>query len=155
MPIPAPTCTLSVNPSTINAGGSTTLTWTTTNASSVTSSQFTANTVNGSVTVSPSNTTTYTANVIGINGTTVACTSTTVTVNQIAPTNPSCAFSPSSVSVSQGQPVTLSYQTQNALNGTFTLTPTIGFSPSSFSNLGTTSNGVITTSTFTTPGLYE
>lgn len=155
LPIPAPTCTLSVNPSTINAGGSTTLTWTTTNASSVTSSQFTANTVNGSVTVSPSNTTTYTANVIGINGTTVACTSTTVTVNQIAPTNPSCAFSPSSVSVSQGQPVTLSYQTQNALNGTFTLTPTIGFSPSSFSNLGTTSNGVITTSTFTTPGLYE
>lgn len=154
LPTPAPTCTISVNPSTINAGGSTTLTWSTTNASSVTSSQFTANGLNGSVTLSPNTTTTYTANVVGTNGQTVACTSTTVTVNPLI-TNPSCTFSPSSVSVSQGQSATLNYQTQNALNGAFSMNPVIGFNPSSFSNLGTTPNGTITTSTFTTPGVYQ
>lgn len=76
------------------------MTWSTTNASSVTSSQFTANAVNGSVTLSPNTTTTYTANVLGANGQTVACTSTTVTVNPIL-VNPVCTFSPSSVSVNQ------------------------------------------------------
>ncbi len=85
-PTPAPTVdSFTANPSTITEGESTTLSWTTTNATSVTVTDGAGNTVysgtavDGSTTVSPTATTTYTLTATGDGGTATA--SVTVTVN--------------------------------------------------------------------------
>src|SRR5207344_3135703 len=50
---PAPTVTLSANPASITSGQSSTLTWSSTNATSFTGTGFTASGTSGSVSVSP------------------------------------------------------------------------------------------------------
>jgi len=61
-----PTASLSANPATINSGGSSTLTWSTTNATSVTiDNGIGSEPASGSVTVSPTQTTTYTLTATG------------------------------------------------------------------------------------------
>jgi phosphatidylinositol-3-phosphatase len=67
-PTPAPTATISANPTSITQGGSTTLTWSSTNATSATLNGSAVAT-SGSQTVSPSSTTTYTLSVTGAGGT--------------------------------------------------------------------------------------
>lgn len=77
--LPAPTITLTANPTTITAGQSTTLTWSSTGATSLTSSNFGAKDINGTVAVTPAQTTTYTITVQGAGGSTTG--QATVTVN--------------------------------------------------------------------------
>ncbi|HXH95518.1 MAG TPA: Ig domain-containing protein, partial [Thermoanaerobaculia bacterium] len=70
------------SPSTINAGQSSTLSWATTNATTVSISGVSGTQPNnGSVSVSPTTTTTYTLTATGFGGTTTAAT--TVTVTQV------------------------------------------------------------------------
>ena len=83
---PAPTVdSFTANPSTITEGNSSTLSWQTTNATSVTvkdgngSTVYSGSTVDGSVSVSPTSTTTYTLTATGNGGSATA--SVTVTVN--------------------------------------------------------------------------
>lgn len=80
---PAPTCTLSASPATIENGAQSTLTWTSTNGTSATLTGFGGVPINSSKVVQPSQTTGYTLTV-KVDGGTVTC-STTVTVTQTTP----------------------------------------------------------------------
>ena len=78
-----PICTLTPNPGIINSGGSSTLSWTTQNATSISISPNVGSTTslpNGSVPVTPTSNTTYTATVTGAGGQTSTCT-TNITVS--------------------------------------------------------------------------
>ena len=111
----APTVTLAVSPTSINAGALSTLTWTSTNATSVSISpavpQEDVSTVplNGSVTISPAQTTTYTITANGPGGT--ASATATLTVVQVPPTV-QLTLTPSSIAT--GQSSVLSWSTTNA-----------------------------------------
>ncbi|MGB8478746.1 MAG: alkaline phosphatase family protein [Acidobacteriaceae bacterium] len=81
-----PTAKLTASPSTITAGQTSTLTWTTTNATTVSIDQgIGAVSSSGTTVVSPTNTTQYTLTATGSGGTATA--STTVTVQTIGVTN--------------------------------------------------------------------
>lgn len=78
-PPPVPTVSLSANPTSIQSGGSSTLTWVSTDATSCTLDQGIGTVApNGSTTISPAATTTYTITATGAGGTVTA--NTTVTV---------------------------------------------------------------------------
>jgi hypothetical protein len=80
---PTPACFLNANPTSINQGGSATLTWGGTNIQSVSINNGIGNqNVNGSTNVSPSNTTTYTGNFVSTTGQTITC---SATVNVVPP----------------------------------------------------------------------
>ncbi|MGH9436703.1 MAG: peptidoglycan-binding protein [Terriglobia bacterium] len=64
-PASAATATLTANPTSITSGGSSTLAWSSTNATSCTGTGFTASGTSGSVSVSPTETTTYAVNCSG------------------------------------------------------------------------------------------
>jgi peptidoglycan-associated lipoprotein len=84
-PAAAPTVTLSANPSSINAGDSSTLSWTSTNATSVTiAPEVGTVTAEGNTKVSPSDSATYTITATGPGGTANA----TARVTVAAPTPP-------------------------------------------------------------------
>ncbi len=97
---------------TINPGQSSTLSWTTTNATSVSISGVVAGQpVNGSVSVSPVVTTTYTLTAAGPGGTVTA--TATVTVNAVS--SPAVlSFVADPTTVNSGQSSTLSWSTTNA-----------------------------------------
>ena len=99
------------NPATITTGQSATLTWTTTNATSVSISGITgALEANGSTTVSPTETTTYT---LTAHGASITVRDTvTVTVNPPDPVIDT--FTASSTSITSGTEVTLTWTTTNA-----------------------------------------
>src|SRR6185312_1432621 len=89
-PPSAPTIHFYANPATIDAGGSTQLTWSATNAKTVVIDHdigIVQPAASGSSQVSPAGTTTYTATVTGDNGETVSQ-SATVVVNPLAPPPP-------------------------------------------------------------------
>lgn len=86
-PPPPPTATFTANPATITKGQSTTLTWQTTNATSVNITGVGAVQASGSSTVTPAQTTTYQLTASGAGGTQTA--SAQVTVNAPAPPPPS------------------------------------------------------------------
>jgi cell wall-associated NlpC family hydrolase len=100
------------SPSTITAGQSSTLSWTTTNATTVSISGVTGTQpANGSVSVSPTTTTTYTLTATGSGGT--ASATATITVNPVTtPTVISFVGNPSTITV--GQSSTLSWATMNS-----------------------------------------
>lgn len=75
---PAPTITLSANPTTIAPGGSSTLTWSTTNATSCTSPGYGTVPTAYSFTVTPASTTTYSLTCTGAGGTTTQTVTVTV-----------------------------------------------------------------------------
>jgi hypothetical protein len=79
LPAPAPTAFITANPTSISAGQSSSITWSSTNATSCTGTNFTATGVAGSVTVTPTQTTTYSVTCTGAGGTSPAA-SVTVTV---------------------------------------------------------------------------
>ncbi len=85
---PAPTVTLTANPGTINAGQSSTLTWSSTNATNCNATGAWSGTraLSGSQSVSPSQTSTYTVTCTGTGGS--ANRSVTVTVNTPTPPPP-------------------------------------------------------------------
>jgi hypothetical protein len=110
--VPRPVCALDAAPTTINRGDSVTLTWSTSNASSVSINQGIGSVSrNGSKIVSPQQNTTYTLTASG-NGKTVTC-SKTITVHIPVP-DPVCTFDAAPTTINQGQSATLSWTTQNA-----------------------------------------
>jgi hypothetical protein len=117
-PTPAPTATLSANPTSIMSGQSSMLTWSTTNATSVTMNGAPV-AVSGSQSYSPTTTTTYTLvarNSAGVSATATA----TVTVSMPLPA-PTALLTAMPTSIQSGQSATLQWSTSNAttitLNG--------------------------------------
>ncbi len=119
---PPPTVSITANPSAINAGASSILSVTATNATQVTvtgtdKSSYTLSATGGTQAVSPGATTTYTATATGAGGTVTATATITVTANP-APTvimtaNPSAVETGSSSTLK----VTASYATQVTITG--------------------------------------
>ena len=146
---PAPTVTLSANPNAINPGQSSTLTWTSTNASSAQiDNNIGAVQPNGTQTVSPQQTTTYTITVTGTGGTGTA--KATVTVN--APPPPpipavTIAANPTSIVSGSGVGSTLTVTATNAT--TVTISGTDGSSFTLASTGGTQQVTPAKTTTYT------
>ena len=112
---PLPTCTLTPNPASITSGGSSSLAWTSQNATSISINQGIGTVTpvaSGSRSVSPAATTAYTATVTGPGGTNTC--SGTVTVIQPLPT---CTLSLSPQSITRGSSSTLSWTSQNGISG--------------------------------------
>ncbi len=86
LPPPAPTATLSANPTSITSGSSSTLSWSSTNAASCTGTGFTASGISGSVSVTPSTTTPYSVTCMGTSGSAIA--NATVNVTPVVNTTP-------------------------------------------------------------------
>jgi hypothetical protein len=112
-PPPAPICTLVANPSSVQQGGSSTLTWTTQNATSFSIDQgigAVATVTGGSQSITPANTTTYTGTATGPGGTVTCATTVTVTV---VPPAPQCVLTVSPTSVVKGGTASLSWSGTN------------------------------------------
>jgi len=107
---PAPGVTLSAQPSAIAVGSSSTLSWMTSNATSVDITGVGSVAPNGSIKVSPSSTTTYTATVKGPGG--AAKASATVTVGSGQAPSITLSAQPSTIAV--GGSSTLGWVTSNA-----------------------------------------
>lgn len=123
--VPPPTATFAATPTSISEGDAASLTWSTTNATSV----FIDNGIgtvaaNGTVSVAPSATTTYTLTAIGIGGSTTKQASVTVT-----PPKPQISFSASPRTISEGDRSTLSWNVLNAT--TISIDHGIGSRPAS------------------------
>jgi len=118
----APTVTITANPTTINAGGSSTLTVAATNAATVTvsgsdGSSYTLQPSGGTQSVSPASTTTYTATATGAGGKAMA--SATVTVNPAAGA-PTVTITANPGTITQGSSSTLTVTATNATQVTVT-----------------------------------
>ncbi|TSD05640.1 MAG: hypothetical protein Greene07147_345 [Parcubacteria group bacterium Greene0714_7] len=112
-PIIAPTATLSANPTSLVVGSSSTLTWGSTNATSCTGINFSTASANaGSVSVTPSQTTSYLVSCTGAGGS--ASASQTVTVSSI-PT-PTVSLSATPTSLNSGSSATLTWSSTNAVS---------------------------------------
>jgi len=111
---PAPTVTLTANPESVASSGSSTLTWSSTNATSCEASGGWSGLqeTSGSESVSPAETTTYTLTCTGDGGTAQA--SATVTVNL----PPTLTLSANPTSVASGGSSTLSWNSTNATSCT-------------------------------------
>ena len=110
---PKPVCTLIAGPTSIQVGGTSVLTWTTTNATTfVLDNSIGAVTpvAGGTRSVSPTTTTTYTGLATGPGGT-VTCAA-TITVTTSAPV-PACVLTASPTAINSGDAVTLSYSGTN------------------------------------------
>lgn len=145
-PPPVTTATLTASPTTITAGQFSTVTWATTNATSVTinpaipQEDVSNMPLNGQGSVTPAQTTTYTLTATGPNGTATA--TATVTVNQVPPTVTLTALP---TAVSSGGTSTLTWSTSNAAsltidNGIGSVTPDAG---------SVTTKAITSTTTFT------
>ncbi|HEX7793571.1 MAG TPA: LamG-like jellyroll fold domain-containing protein, partial [Vicinamibacterales bacterium] len=107
----SPTATASVIPTSMTQGSSATLSWSTTNATSVTIDQGIGTvSASGSRTVSPSSTTTYT--VTAANGASAATATATLTVT--APPPPTAALTVAPTTISAGGSATMTWSTTNA-----------------------------------------
>ncbi len=135
-PLPVSIDAFAATSTSITVGESTTLTWTTSNATDVSiDNGIGSRPLNGGITVSPTSTTTYTLTAQGTGGPVSA--QTTVTVNP-APLPVSIdAFAATSTSITVGESTTLTWTTSNAtdvsidngigsrpLNGGITVSPT-------------------------------
>ncbi len=130
---PEPTVTISADPKSIHVGESTTLTWTSTNATQVTIDNGIGDVpLNGSMEVSPTSSTTYTITAIGPGGTDTSA----ITVNVMPPV-PSVSITASPETIVAGQTSTLSWSSTNAetasidngigsvdVNGSISVSPT-------------------------------
>ncbi len=121
---PAPTCDrFDAAPSTITAGGSSVLSWDTTNATEVkiqrpAGPQIVA--LDGNLTVTPGSTYTFVLTATGPGGTDTC--SKTVTVNPVTPTAPVCDLIASYSSLTVGQSVRLTWTSSNT-SGNATINP--------------------------------
>jgi len=107
-----PTIALSAQPNSVAAGASAVLSWTTTNATSVSIAGVGTFGATGSVNVTPASTATYTATATGIGGT--AASTTTVTVTSSQPPPPTISFKAQPNSITTGATAVLSWTTTNA-----------------------------------------
>ncbi len=112
-PAQAPTVSLSADPVSIQSGATSTLTWSSTNATSCEIQPDVGGGLapNGSTTVSPTTTTTYTITAIGPGGTAFA--STTITVTTVPPA-PTVAISADPTSIQSGAFSTLTWSSTDA-----------------------------------------
>ena len=146
--VPAPTCAMNAAPTTINAGQSSTLSWTSTNATSASINQGIGSVaVNGSRSVSPSSTTTYTGTFTGPGGS-VTCTR-TITVVPVTP-RPTCAMNAAPTTINAGQSSTLSWTSTNATSAS--INQGIGSVAVNGSRSVSPSSTTTYTGTFTGPG---
>jgi hypothetical protein len=140
----APTIAFSAQPSTIMGGGSAVLTWTTSNAASVTIASVGTFAVNGSVTVTPSTTTTYTATASGAAGT--ASSSAVVTVKGGAPP-PTISLSAQPSTIRSGGSAVLSWTATNTNSvtipgvGTFGASGSVSVTPTATTTYTATATG--------------
>lgn len=124
-PSPAPTVQLQAGFSQITAGQSVTLTWKSSNASSVSidpSISSTALPLSGSAKVTPAKTTTYQMTATGVGGS--ASSTATVTVTAAPPPAPTVTLSTSQATVSSGGTVTLTWASSNATS--VSINPAVG-----------------------------
>ncbi len=139
---PAPTCSISATPSTVNYDGTTTLKWTTTNATGASINGVGYVQVGSNKTMSMphmKNTTTYTMTVTGAGGTSTC--KTTVTVRP----RPSCSLSVNPSSVEKGGNATLSWTSSHASTASISGIGTVGLNGSyTVSNLQNTKTYTMT-----------
>ena len=107
---PLPTAQLTVDRDSIAQGGSATLSWTTTNAASVSIDPIGEVGLEGSLVVDPDETTTYTLTATADNGCRDATSSVTITVHDL----PTITISASPDTITEGESSTLSWTTANA-----------------------------------------
>jgi hypothetical protein len=118
IPVPPPTCTLTPATSVITSGAAVNLTWSTTNAASVTLTDFGAVALSGSQNTGPLTANkAYTLTVTGTNGSTVNCNA-DVTVQTIP--EPNCILTPATSLIRSGESVDLTWSTTNAASVTLT-----------------------------------
>ena len=114
----APTVAIDVNPTSLVLGGSSTLTWSSTNATSCTASGSWAGnqSVSGSATVTPTSAGpyTYTLACTGAGGSASSSATLSVTPSPAAPTAPTVSINVNPTSMVQGQSSTLSWISTNA-----------------------------------------
>ncbi len=138
-----PTVTLTANPNTIYVGATSTLTWTSTNATQCSAVWTTSTSTSGSLVVSPATTTYYVINCYGNNATTTA--TTTVNVNPLPPTPPAptvtLTANPSTITV--GNSSTLTWTSTNATQCSAVWTNNTATSGSFVVNPGSTSTYTI------------
>ncbi len=110
------TCSLSINPTTIQQGGSATLSWHITNSSYAEIDHGIGGIdANGAITVSPSQTTTYTLKAFSLpDGTAIYCRATIVVQVPQPPSQPACTLSAHPTNIQQGSASVLSWTTNNA-----------------------------------------
>jgi phospholipase C len=154
-PATSPTVTIAASPTTVAAGGSSTLTVTAANATTVTisgsdKSSYTLTGTGGTQVVKPTATTTYTATATGASGTTPATATATVTVSATPPppSNPTVTVSANPTTVTQGSASTLTIAATNAT--TITVAGSDGFT----STLSSATGGMVavTPNPTTVPG---
>lgn len=113
IPPPPPVASLSASPTSIIRGQSVTLSWVTTNATAISIKPDVTipqgNIGKGSISVTPTSTTTYTLIAEGVGSPAISATTVQVTDHP-----PSASFSASASSIYYGQAVTLSWNTANA-----------------------------------------
>ena len=124
-PDPAPTCdSLTANPSTIVTGGSTTLTWQTSNATRVSIDNGIGDVVaDGSRVVTPVTSTTYNLTVFGTQNRSVNCSVPVTVSSDPVPVCESFTATPNTLGANGGQ-VTLNWRVTGATN--VSISPTIG-----------------------------
>ncbi len=149
-PPPAPTCTLVANPSTVQLGDASMLSWNTTNATVVSINQGVGTVgVSGTRSVSPLFTTTYTLTATGAGGTVTCASTVTVTLLPPPPPAPTCTLTALPVAVQTGGSSILSWSTQNATsfsinNGVGPVVPVVGGSRAVTPSVTTTYVGTAT-----------
>jgi hypothetical protein len=124
-----PACTLNISASSIVQGGSATITWTSTNAQSVSLYDQTAGTyfpgvyANGDTTITPSKSSSYLFTAVSSTGDQVTCPA-SITVTPPPPSAPVCTLAASPTSITKGDSSTLTWTTSNAK--TFSIDQSIG-----------------------------
>ena len=111
-----PSCTLTADPTSIQTGNSSDLSWIASNATLATIDQTigSVDPVSGTETVSPATTTIYTMTVTGAGGTSTCAA--TVTVSDTPPL-PSCTLNVDPSTISKGDSSTLTWTTSNVTSG--------------------------------------
>ncbi|HVZ76300.1 MAG TPA: hypothetical protein VG934_03490 [Candidatus Paceibacterota bacterium] len=144
-PPPAPTCSLSINPSQVEYGGDVQLSWSTSNASSVSLSGVGTVSANSSYTdYNVTSSRTYTLTVANSVGNTVTCTKSVTVKQKPAPT---CNLYADQTSVNPGNQVKLSWTSSNANYATLSSVGSIALNGSTYVN---PSSDTTYTATFST-----
>ncbi len=132
--VPVPYCTMSINPTSIQTGASATLSWDSTNVTSVSIDQGIGSVaLDGTRSVSPTANTTYTGTFTGPGGTIICSASITITTPDPVPM---CTLSVSHSTIKTGESVVVSWTSSNVNQGSITsigsVTPVSGGSQEVF-----------------------
>jgi Divergent InlB B-repeat domain len=137
-----PSVSVTASPSTITAGNSSTISWSSSGATSCSSATWSSSTaLSGSVVVTPGSTTTYTKTCSNVNGSTSGSAKLTV--------NPLPTYTASASAGSNGTISPSSSTVNSGSSATFTVTPNSGYTAS----VGGTCGGTLSGTTYTTNAL--